>query len=472
MNNKRNYSVMTAILLSILIGVFTTCKRENPDLSALNPIDSLEGTQPPDSAGVDDPDDDQNNGDDDIEIVLMGTGNGGNLTIDGNTRQFNCKQRIRIKGGSYNSIQIQNLKGEPGCPIIIENEGLVELDGNGKQIRLSNLDQVTVRGNAVKNIAKGFIVKNNSNRAIEIDEAINNFSLQYFSFENIGDYVISYPYYAVYNGNSNSYSENISFTHISCRQTGPFLVGGGSIKDGFLDGLVKNLEIAFLDFQNSPGVGSVVKMGNVEAYNIHDNLINNINSSNTNHNGIFMLDGNGKFYNNIVTNHQGNAIRAWTFSIGTTPKEVLIYNNIVYNSIKYSAFEVQSFDSYISPGKTIYANVKVFNNTCGRMNTSRDWDGAVIDVYSLKGGKCEVFNNLAFDFPKADLIWTIQNDTAPTGSNNLYFSSSSSAGISDLKQFKLISGSKAKNSGLKTTLITKDIYGTLRGTPPSVGAVE
>jgi len=106
------------------------------------------------------------------------------------------------------------------------------------------------------------------------------------------------------------------------------------------------------------------------------------------------------------------------------------------------------------------------------MNTSRDWDGAVVDIYSLKGGKCEVFNNLAFDFPKADVIWTIQNDTAPTGSNNLYFNSSTDAGLADVTQFKLTQASKAKHAGRSTTLTTKDIYGNQRANPPSVGAVE
>src|SRR5690606_7531489 len=264
---------------------------------------------------------------------------------------------------------------------------------------------------------KGFVVKNNNYRAVEIDETINNFSLQYAAFENIGDYVISYPYYAVYTSNSNSYVENLSFSHIDCRNTGPFFVGGGSIENGYVDGVVKNLEIAFLDFRDSPGVGSVVRMGAVEAYDIHDNVVSNINSANTNHNGVFMMIGNGNFYNNIITNHQGNALRAWTFTLGTQPKDVLIYNNIVYNTLKYSAIELQSFDALISGGNTTYANAKVFNNTCGRMNTSRDWDGVVVDIYSLKGGKCEVFNNLAFYSPKADVIWTSQNVTAPTVSD-------------------------------------------------------
>src|SRR5690606_33274857 len=128
-----------------------------------------------------------------------------------------------------------------------------------------------------------------------------------------------------------------SLRQLDCEQTGPFFGGAGSV-DGGIRGLIRNFEIAYLNFRNAPDVGSVVWMGNVEDYNIHHNHIDNINTKNNNHNGIFLMTGNGKFHNNIVRNHQGNAIRAFGHSIGDTPKEILIYNNIVYNSRKYSAF--------------------------------------------------------------------------------------------------------------------------------------
>lgn len=407
-----------------------------------------------------------------IKYIVMGTGTDRNLTIDGYARDFSCDTRIRIHEGQYNRIVIRNLSGTAGCPFIIENEGLTELNGEGKHILLSNLNHVIITGNRVKTIDKGFVIKNNPYRAIEIKGKVNNFSLKFFHFENIGDYVISYLYNEPYNPPSHSFVENLSFTHISCRSTGPFFVGGGFNENGDIGGAIKNFEIGYLDFQDAPSVGSIVQMANVENYNIHHNHVNNINSTNKNHNGVFMLGGNGRFYNNMVTNHQGNALRAWTFSIGSTPREVLIYNNIVYNSVKYSAFEVQSFDAFMTPGLTTYANTMVFHNTCGKMNTSRDWSGALIDVYNLQGGSCYVFNNLTFDFPEAKQIWTIQHETVPTGQNNLYFNTADEAGLVDVETFKLRSDSKAKTAGLANPYIRLDFYDDSRKNPPSIGAVE
>src|SRR5690606_20300681 len=104
---------------------------------------------------------------------------------------------------------------------------------------------------------------------------------------------------------------------------------------------------------------------------------------------------NGEFHNNYISNFQGNSLRARPFSFGSTVKELLIYNNIVINSRKYSAFEVQTFDNEDLIGRVnTFANIKVFNNTCGNLNLSSDWYGVVLDAYNISGGKCEVFNNL------------------------------------------------------------------------------
>src|SRR5690606_38703176 len=125
-------------------------------------------------------------------------------------------------------------------------------------------------------------------------------------------------------------------------------------------------------FINS-NAGVLVFVPNVQDYDIHHNIVNNVNPSNNNHNGIFQMIGNGKFHNNKLTNFQGNAIRAWVFSRGTSPSTIEIYNNITYNTRKYGAFEIQGFDRYIISGKTTFVNAKVYNNTAGKMNVSKDW---------------------------------------------------------------------------------------------------
>lgn len=405
----------------------------------------------------------------------VGVGSG-NLVIDGKTLPIAGPTLIKIKGGNYSTITIRNFVQDSKNPIYIKNNGLVEIT-SGQSI-FSNLQNVTFSGDGTPGIAKGFVFKNISYRAIKIDETapINDFTFQYVSFINIGNYVITFAKSNVYDGTVKTRSENLKFLNIDCDQTSRFFSAEGSVSSGRAVGFLKNIEIAYLTFKNSPSVGTIVHMGNVENYDLHHNTVTNINSSNNNHNGIFMMNGNGKFYNNYVSNHQGNAIRAWGFSLGSTPKEILIYNNIVLNSRKYSGFEVQAFDNDIIAGVTTYANAKIFNNTCGNINLSRDWEGNVVDVYSLKGGTCNVYNNLAFNLLTAPSgsgsIAGQQTGDKPIVSNNLYYNTSKEAGIIDETTVKLSANSPAKRKGKYDAVSTTDFYGAVRSGSPSIGAVE
>ena len=398
----------------------------------------------------------------------LGTGSG-NLSINGNTLTIDGNVLIKVKGGTYQSITISNINGIKGT-VTIQNDGLVKLTSG--QMRLTNLNNVIITGNGTSGLSKGFQFSDNSYRSVEVDGVLNNFTFQYASFKNIRDNAITYKYDAAYNGSETSYSKNVKFLNIDCDNTGQFLSGAGSVEKGAIEGYIKNLEIAYLNFKNSADVGTIVWLGNVEDYNIHHNTVNNINTTNNNHNGIFLLNGNGKFHHNKVSNHQGNAIRAFCFTVGTTPKQVLIYNNIVFNSRKYSAFEVQAFEENIVSGKTTYVNAEVFNNTCGSLNLSNDWQGNLVDVYSLIGGKCKVYNNLAYNLPAPYVIAGQVSSLIPNAYNNLYFKTWSEAGILDEVNFRLSSNSPAKGKGVATPLLTDDFYGNARSTTPTVGAVE
>ncbi|MDB5157949.1 MAG: hypothetical protein JWR50_2656 [Mucilaginibacter sp.] len=394
----------------------------------------------------------------------------GDLVIDGNLLTTTGNSLIKIKGGVYNNINISNITGEHGV-VTITNNGLVRMTGDG-QMRLKNLSNVVITGNGTNGISKGFLFEDMKYRSIEVDGVLNNFTLQYMSFKNIGDNVFTYHYNQDYDGSEDSYSKNLKFFHNDCDNTGQFISGAGSVDGGTIKGYIKNIEVAHLDFKNSPDVGTVVWLGNVEGYDIHNNTINNINTKNNNHNGIFLLNGNGKFHNNKISNHQGNAIRAFGFTVGNAPKNVLIYNNIVFNSRKYSAFEVQSFKTNIVPGKTTYINALIFNNTCGNLNLSNDWQGNIADVYDLIGGSCKVYNNLAFNLPNPKVIVGQESVLKPIVYNNLYFKTSKDAGIIDEQRFELSSDSPAKRKGFIEPFIVKDYYNNPRGTAPSVGAVE
>jgi len=408
--------------------------------------------------------------------LSVGLGSG-TLTIDGNTMGVKSDDRILIKGGSYSAIIIKNINVSDGHSVYIKNDGIVELSGGAKRMSLSNLNNVVISGDGTPNISKGFSFKNLTITAVLLEGNIDNFTLQNASFNNIKDYVIVYRSAKIYNGSLDSYTKNLKFDYLECEDSYSLIYFPATITSTGIKGLVKGMEISHIAFSNAPVVSSVVNLGAVEDYNIHHNTIKNINTQNNNHNGIFQLNGNGKFHNNLIRDHQGNAVRSWLFSVGTTTtKEVQIYNNIVVNSRKYSAFEVQGFTNLVVPGITTYANAKIFNNTCGNLNISKDWVGVIVDVYDLLGGRCEIFNNLGFNFPTPsnnNTIWSQQSAIPAISTNNLYFPNSVEAGIIDEFKFELSETSKAKRTAITNKMVlTDDYYGNKRGASYSIGAVE
>src|SRR5699024_603657 len=118
-----------------------------------------------------------------------------------------------------------------------------------------------------------------------------------------------------------------------------------------------------------------------------------------------------------------------------------------YNTRKYGAFEIQGFDRYQVSGKTTFVNAKVYNNTIGKMNTSRDWEGGILDLYNY-GGTLEYYNNLGFELHQSKTITNMINnmsDTKINESNNKYFGSASEA-VSNTSDFR------SKHSGIGSNL--------------------
>jgi len=369
----------------------------------------------------------------------VGTGTG-NLLIDGATMGLKCNDVIKVKGGTYSSINIQNINA--GCPITIQNDGLVTLQGSQDHMQIKNVSNLTITGTGTASIAKGFVSTNNAqHRSITINGSVHSLTIQNFSFSNIGDYVVYINNGStVYNGSAASYSDNLKFLNIDCSNTQSFIQAPGDVVNGQITGLIKTLEVAYLNFSYS-NCGSVVNVGDADDYDIHHNTITNINQTNNNHNGVFAMQGSGSFHHNLVRDFQGNSIRAWTRSLGTTPKTVLIYNNTVVNSRKYSAFEVQAFASKIASGKTTYANAQVYNNICGNLDLSKEFVGVVVDVYTLLGGKCQVYNNTAFNFPApfptSNFVSLQSAEAPPVLTNNKYYATAQAAGIPDVNNLKI-----------------------------------
>ena len=357
----------------------------------------------------------------------------GKLSINGDSLKLSCNTSIKIAAGTYSSIAIKNINA--GCIINIVNDGQVTLSGNGDQMYINNVSNVNIAGNATAGIATGFTFRDNPNyHSVNLDGTFHNLTLQYFAFQNNGNYAIFNTGQTVYDGSPKSYSDTVRILNMTSINSQALVqLGGNCTKDG-ITGFVKNLEIANVNFSNSE-CGTVVYVGEAENYNIHNNTISNINQVNNNHNGIFQIRGNGSFHHNLVKNHQGNAIRAWINSVGNAPREVTIYSNIVVNSRKYSAFEVQSFDWEMIPGITTYGNAKVYNNTCGNLDLSKDWVGVIVDIYNLYGGTCNVYNNIGFNFPAPgpdNFFVNQQSATLTNLSGNVYYPTAAAAGIPDV----------------------------------------
>ena len=362
------------------------------------------------------------------KTIKVGTGSG-DLTIDGNNFIVNGIKRvltngdiIKIKGGSYSSITIKNVSvPADGERVIFMNDGLIQFDGN-KHLYLSDLNNVTVSGAGNSGNERGFAFTNSSYRAVALEGSLNNFTLQNMLFKNVDDYVISYVSGSknrVYNGSPESYSANLAFLNLDADNVGPLIWIEGEINASNFTGLIKGIEIAGITCINSPDISTVVFLGSSEGYNIHDNFVSNVNMQNNNHNSIFMLRGSGKFYNNTVKNHQGNAVRAWIYSLDKEAT-VEIFNNKIYNSRKYSAFELQVTQGMRQSSVFKPANAKVYNNTVGKMNTERaSFPGRVLDLYNT-WGTLEIYNNLYFENNDALLINNNSDVTITKNQNNTY----------------------------------------------------
>lgn len=364
-------------------------------------------------------------------VFDLGTGSG-NLVIDGATLKLPTNSLIRIASGTYQTITIKNITASPDHPVYIKNNGQVNITGG---MSTENINNVTIAGDYVTALTYGFQFSNVAYRAISMTGQMNGVTIKSMSFKNIGNYTISGDKSngddLAYAGTNATLTEQFRIVYCLFENAGSIVFGGALNKDlGIDNGLFKTVEIAYNTFQNSPEVGSVCSFTNVQDYDIHHNVVNNINQNNNNHNGVFSMQGNGSFHDNLLTNYQGNSIRMWLYSRGSTPATNLIYNNICYNTRKYSGFELQGFDRYIFPGKSTYANAKVYNNTVGMMNTSKDWEGQLLDLYNYTG-TLAYYDNLGFNLYTTNKITDMINNMSTTNiirnTGNVYFANQADA---------------------------------------------
>lgn len=418
------------LLVCVLILLTAACKKD-PNISApaietptvTTPPTEPEKPAPPITPPMD------------ATVYEVGTGSG-YLTIDGKTLKISNNAIIKIKGGNYRDITIKNFSATSDKPVYVKNDGQINIS---ESMTTENIDNVIIAGDNNANIQYGFNFENIYYRAIRFNGKMNNVTIKSMSFKNVGDYAMTSESGSFkYDGTSETRTENLKILYCLFDNAGAISLGGNLYKGSNEDsGLFKDVEIAYNIFQNT-NAGSVCSFTNVQDYNIHHNTVNNVNQTNNDHNGVFFMQGNGKFHHNKLTNYQGNSIRMWVYSRGNTPSTVEIYDNICYNTRKYGAFELQAFDRNIIPGKTTYVNAKVYNNTVGKMNVSKDWEGLILDLYNT-GGSLEYYNNLGFELTSGRNISNMINNMSDTkitiDVNNRYVSSQQEA-INDLSNFR------------------------------------
>lgn len=354
-----------------------------------------------------------------LEVIGNGSGSLVIKNVEG--------KNYSITPGTYSSIQLENIKNST-------------IDGlNQVKIRNGSVNMSRVNGVTLINLS----IEESNQSAITIYDEANDLTLQNINIKNIGNTAIKFELDKKYDGSPASYSKNIHLINIKAENTGTLFGSRGEIKsDGFY-GLIRGFKLTNSSITNSPHLSNGIYVGCVEDYEVSNNVVNNVNKSdnypngNNNHNGIFHLNGNGKFFKNKITNHQGNGLRAWLFSI-TKPASVEIYDNIIYNSTRYSAFELQvpPYMEVLASFKP--ADAKIYNNTTGKLNTGQPkyYEGRIVDIYQTHGN-VEVYNNLYFNMLDNEVSLNQSNpkDTKVKESNNLYFKNAADA-ILDLVNFK------------------------------------
>jgi len=355
------------------------------------------------------------------QLEVIGNGSGSLIIKDVEGKKYS------IKPGTYSSFHLENIKNS-------------SIDGlNQVKIKNGSVYMSRVNGLTLNNIS----IEESNQPAITIYDEANDLTLQNINIKNIGNEAIKFLLDKKYDGSPSSYSKNIHLINIKAENIGTLFGSKGEIKsDGFY-GLIKGFKLTNSSITNSPNLSNGIYVGCVEDYEISNNIVNNVNRSenypdgNNNHNGIFHLNGNGKFFKNKITNHQGNGLRAWLFSI-TKPGVVEIYDNIVYNSTRYSAFELQVPPYMEALPSFKSADAKVFNNTTGLLNTGQPkyYEGRIVDIYQTHGN-VEVYNNLYFNMRDniASLNQSNPNDTNVKEINNVYFNNTVDA-VLDLINFK------------------------------------
>jgi len=287
-----------------------------------------------------------------------------------------------------------------------------------------------------------------SDISISLKGKIKGLVLKNFKTEDCKLYQISVEGWSDvhYNPNdSDTYIDDLQLINIHSNNAADhaylFNAPGGFDKQG-LRGVIRGFVMKNCSFKNSPSGSTVCYLGSGENYLVQENVVDNINSANNNHNGIFWLCGNGSFIGNKVTNSQGQMARFWLYS-HKGRQSVRVHDNIDYNIVKYSAFELQANSGILGSDSFLPADAFVYNNTAvslGTHVTAPIIDAQMLDLY-VTGGNLTYYNNLganlykANGYPITDMINYEGGERIVKNTNNIYKARPNMV-VTDLLNFK------------------------------------
>ena len=395
---------------------------------------------------------------------------------------------VAIKPGVYNGLTLANLRGTAQARIVVTNDGgLVEFAGfcSGCSANLTDVANVVFTGSGAPGIAQGFFFHDLPYRALQLDGDMDSTTIGDCRFLNVVDNVIRMDNTTrKYDGTPGSLVRGMKFLRNSFRNCGNAIDWGNY--SGASDQLAvgRDIEIAYNTVDSCQG-GEAFRLNKVYRVDVHHNIVTNMGLGlTTSHPGIVMLRGDGDIHHNYFHNVWGVCARGFGAGLDGIG-EIRVYDNLFLGSRKYSAVEAQTFSTDVSADTSVsphvgICNYRVFDNTMGNQ-TARDFTAAMVDVYTLLGGRCEIRNNLGFNIakdkaydPSTNYVYNLENPNPPDTSNNLYRPNYSDLGLSDSVECKLLPGSIAIDKGVGVPWVVDDYAGVPRpqGSAPDVGARE
>jgi hypothetical protein len=374
-------------------------------------------------------------------------GSGGYLNYSDATASLSLVpgDTIAIHAGIYSGFTFGNIHGTASKKIVIINDkGLVEVTGANVS-NLNTSSNVVFTGTGAKGIAFGFYFHDINGRALQLDNTADSIMISYAKFERVSDYTIRINADKKYDGTEETLIENLQFLYLSFKKTGTPIDWGNFAYGSDLIGCGRNVEVAYCTIDSLDG-GDGIRLNKVFDVNIHHNRFTNTGLLlSSTHPGTSYLRGDGRIHHNFYHNIWGNGVRSEGIGLNGMG-ELIISNNIFLGSRKYSAIEVQTHPNDVTKSGTPSTNscyYKVYNNTMGNQS-ARDYSAAMVDVYSLIDGKCEIRNNLGFNIEKDKAYVPTQNyiynrespiaTDVPDTSNNLYRRSFDQLGLVDTIQ--------------------------------------